>query len=446
MDLNSLIAENAHWLTIVAISVCAALITGLVVYLRAQKRIAGLQDQNTALQVTLEMERKAAQEKQTATDAARTQLSETFSALSSQALKHNTEEFLKLAQENLKQYQLKAHSELSEKEKAIENLVKPIKDTLEKTEKQIRLMEHERKEAYGALTQHLHSMAQTQQALQGETRNLVKALSRPEVRGQWGELTLRRLAELAGMVEHCDFFEQEHTQTETGAQRPDMIVRMPGSREIVVDVKTPLDAYLRAIEAVDDETKTRELEKHTKNIRERIRELATKAYWNQFKHSPEFVVLFIPGDQFLSSALDQDHNLLENAMQQKIILATPTSLVALLRAIAYGWRQEALTENAEQIRQIGDELYGRLSTFAEHLNKLGRSLAGSVQHFNKAVGSFDSRILPSAKKFSEMGISANKEVGRVEQLETTTRSLESQLDKKPEPRPEMEKETDDAVY
>jgi DNA recombination protein RmuC len=207
-----------------------------------------------------------------------------------------------------------------------------------------------------------------------------------------------------------------------------MIVRMPGNREIVVDVKTPLDAYLRAMEAADDATRARELEKHTKNIRDRIRELASKAYWNQFKQSPEFVVLFIPGDQFLSSALDLDHNLLENAMQQKIILATPTSLVALLRAIAYGWRQETLTENAELIRQIGDELYGRLSTFAEHLSKLGKSLAGSVQHYNKAVGSFDARILPSAKKFTEMGISAKKGVERVDQVETTARSLESQPD------------------
>lgn len=432
MDLN-LTLQNTSWLLVIAVSLCTALITGLLVYFRAQKRISVLQGENTSLQVTLDMERKAAAEKQAAVEAARSQLTDTFTALSSQALKHNSEEFLKLAQENLKQFQIKAQGDLTEKEKAIENLVKPIKETLEKTEKQIRLMEHERKEAYGALTQHLHSMAQTQQALQGETRNLVKALSRPEVRGQWGELTLRRLAELAGMVEHCDFFEQEHTQTETGAQRPDMIVRMPGSREIVVDVKTPLDAYLRAIEASDDDTRSKELERHTRNIRERIRELASKAYWNQFKHSPEFVVLFIPGDQFLSSALDQDHSILENAMQQKVILATPTSLVALLRAIAYGWRQEALTENAEYIRQIGEELYGRLSTFAEHLSKLGKSLAGSVQHYNKAVGSFDSRIVPSAKKFAEMGVSANKEVDRVEQIETTTRSLEPSTEvKEPE--------------
>jgi DNA recombination protein RmuC len=436
------IAENAPWLIVAGVGICAALITGLAVYIRAHQRIARLQEQNTTLQVTLDMERKASQEKQAAMDAARTQLTDTFTALSSQALKHNTEEFLKLAQENLKQFQVKAHGDLTEKEKAIENLVKPIKETLEKTEKQIRLMEHERKEAYGALTQHLHTMAQTQQALQGETRNLVKALSRPEVRGQWGELTLRRLAELAGMVEHCDFFEQEHTQTETGAQRPDMIVRMPGNREIVVDVKTPLDAYLRAMEAGDDDTRARELEKHTKNIRDRVRELASKSYWNQFKYSPEFVVLFIPGDQFLSSALDQDHNLLENAMQQKIILATPTSLVALLRAIAYGWRQETLTENAEHIRKIGDELYGRLSTFADHLNKLGKSLAGSVQHYNKAVGSFDARILPSAKKFTEMGISAKKDVERVEQVESTARSLESQPENAPQAEPSAKQPSD----
>ena len=444
MDINFFTQYN-HWLIAAGVGLCAALITGLAVYLRAQQRIARLQEQNATLQVTLDMERQAAQDKQVALEAARTQLTETFSALSSQTLKHNTEEFLKLAQENLKQFQIQAQSDLTEKEKAIENLVKPIKETLEKTEKQIRLMEHERKEAYGALTQHLHSMAQTQQALQGETRNLVKALSRPEVRGQWGELTLRRLTELAGMVEHCDFFEQEHTQTEAGAQRPDMIVRMPGSREIVVDVKTPLDAYLRAMEATDDETKARELEKHTKNIRERIRELSSKAYWNQFKHSPEFVVLFIPGEQFLSSALAQDHNLLENAMQQKVILATPTSLVALLRAIAYGWRQEALTENAELIRQIGAELYGRLTTFADHLNRLGKSLAGSVQHYNKAVGSIDSRILPSAKKFTEMGISAKSDVDDVEQIESTTRSLESQTETPSLQEKSVKKQTDDLL-
>jgi DNA recombination protein RmuC len=416
--------------SLLLVALLAALAGGWATYLRLHRRLADLAEKNTELKTTLEMERAAQADKLAALDKAqelaRSQLTETFGHLSSQALKHNNEEFLKLAQENLKQFQAKAQGDLSQKEQAIENLVKPIKEALEKTEKQIRVMEHERKEAYGALTHHLETMAQTQQALQGETRNLVKALSRPEVRGQWGEMTLKRLVELAGMVEHCDFYEQEHTQTEDGAMRPDMIVRMPGGREIVVDVKTPLDAYLSAIEAGNDSEREAQLLRHSKNVRKRVQELATKGYWNQFQQAPDFVVLFIPGDQFLSAALDKDHALLEDAMQKKVILATPTSFVALLRAVAYGWRQESLAENAEHIRQVGEELYGRLSTFAEHLGKTGKSLNSSVQHFNKAVASFDTRVMPGARKFTEMGISAKKTVENIDQIETAPRSLESQ--------------------
>ena len=411
--------------------IIAILIGGSVIYGRLQRRISELSEKNTELKTTLEMERSAQADKLTsleqANEKARTQLTETFGHLSSQALKNNNEEFLKLAQENLKQFHTKAQGDLSQKEQAIENLVKPIKEALEKTEKQIRVMENERKEAYGALTHHLETMSQTQQALQGETRNLVNALRRPEVRGQWGEMTLKRLAELAGMVEHCDFYEQEHTQTEDGAMRPDMIVRMPGGREIVVDVKTPLDAYLSAVEATDEAEREAQLVHHTKNVRKRVQELATKGYWNQFKNTPDFVVLFIPGDQFLSAALDHDHGLLEDAMQKKVILATPTSFVALLRAVAYGWRQESLADNAEHIRQVGEELYGRLATFADHLGKTGKSLNSSVQHFNKAVASFDTRILPSARKFTEMGIATKKTVEGIDQIETAPRSLESEI-------------------
>lgn len=414
----------------IAIAVLAALIGGGIIYLRSQRRIAELSEKNTELNTTLKMERNAQTDKlaalEKAQEQARVQLTETFGHLSSQALKQNNEEFLKLAKENLKQFQTKAQGELTQKEQAIENLVKPIKEALEKTEKQIRTMEHERKEAYGALTQHLETMTQTQQALQGETRNLVKALSRPEVRGQWGEMTLKRLAELAGMVEHCDFYEQEHTQTEDGALRPDMIVRMPGGREIVVDVKTPLDAYLSAVEASDDKERETHLARHTKNVRKRVQELATKGYWNQFKNAPDFVVLFIPGDQFLSAALDNDHALLEDAMQQKVILATPTSFVALLRAVAYGWRQESLAENAEHIKEVGEELYGRLATFAEHLGKMGKNLNTTVQHYNKAVASFDTRVLPSARKFTEMGISTKKDVEHIDQLEMAARTPDDQ--------------------
>jgi len=407
------------------IAAFAALIGGLATYLYLHRRISSLSEKNTELNTTLEMERKAQSEKLETLEQARAQLSETFGNLSSQALKHNNEEFLKLAQENLKQFQVKAQGDLSQKEQAIENLVKPIKEALANTEKQIRNMEHERKEAYGSLTKHLETMSQAQQELQGETRNLVKALSRPEVRGQWGEMTLKRLAELAGMVEHCDFFEQENTNTEDGAIRPDMIVRMPGNREIVVDVKTPLDAYLSAVEATNDTERETHLARHTKNVRKRVQELAGKAYWNQFKKSPDFVVLFIPGDQFLSAALDNDHGILEEAMQKKVILATPTSFVALLRAVAYGWRQESLTENAEKIREVGEELFGRLGTFADHLGKVGKSLNSSVQHFNKAASSFDTRVIPSVRKFSEMGISAKKDVESLEQIEHISRDVEA---------------------
>jgi DNA recombination protein RmuC len=305
-------------------------------------------------------------------------------------------------------------------------MVKPIREALDKTEKQLRLIENERKEAYGSLTRHLHEMAQTQQLLQGETRNLVKALRRPEVRGQWGEMTLKRLAELAGMVEHCDFFEQEHTQTDEGGMRPDMIVRMPDGREIVVDVKTPLDAYLDAVEASDDKQRELDLDRHARNVRNRVRELASKSYWSQFKNSPDFVVLFIPGDQFLSAALEKERDLLEFALQQKVILSTPTSFVALLRAVAYGWRQEILAENADKIREVGEELYKRLATFVEHMGKVGKSLGSSLDHYNKAVGSLERQLIPGARKLAEMGIQSQKTVASLEPLEKSIRALEAE--------------------
>ena len=413
---------------VISLIVVAGLIGALFVYLILQRRISLLRNEKTQLTTTLELERRSHIEKLETLDKAREQLADTFSALSSQALKHNSEEFLKLAQENLKRFQSHASSELEKKEKAIEHLVGPIREALEKTERQIQGMEKERKEAYGSLHKHLETMAETQANLQTETRSLVQALRRPEVRGQWGELTLKRLAELAGMVEHCDFYEQQSVQTSEGRQRPDMIVRLPGGREIVVDVKTPLDAYLNAVEADEDSKRQQALVRHARNVRQRVSELASKAYWSQFKDAPDFVVLFIPGEQFLSAALDQDRSLLEDALGQHVILATPTSLVALLRAVAYGWRQEQLTRNAEQIKIVGEELYKRLLTFSSHLDKLGRSLDSSLKHYNSAVGSFDSRVLPGAQKFTEMGISSNREVETPEQIETGIRTLANKPD------------------
>lgn len=398
-----------------------ALITAIVF----MRRTAQLRNLNTQLHTTLELERKTHNEKLQALQEAREQLSHTFSALSSQALKHNTEEFLKLATENLRHFQTRAQGDLEQREKAIENMVKPIREALDKTEKQIQTIEKDRKEAYGALNTHLETMARTQSDLQDQTRQLVNALRRPEVRGQWGELTLKRLAELAGMVEHCDFFEQEHVDTEAGRQRPDMIIRMPDQREIVVDVKTPLDAYLSAIEAGDDLTRTQQLQRHARNVRQRVQELSSKAYWSQFKDAPNFVVLFIPGDQFLSAALDQDRSLLEDALRKQVILATPTSFVALLRAVAYGWRQEQLAKNAEQIRKVGEELYQRLANFSGHLQKLGRSLESGLKAYNSAIGSFDARVMPSARKFVELGISPDKAIDEPQQIETGIKAVES---------------------
>lgn len=406
-----------------------AVITGaLGVYFYLTGKLARLHNEYTQIETELDHERMRSLEKQAALEQLNLQLKDTFNAMATAALNSNNEQFLRLAKESLGQFHIKAEGELEKREKAVENLVKPIRDALEKTEKQVERMESGRQQAHGALTKHLETMAESHRLLQSETRNLVQALRRPEVRGQWGELTLKRLAELAGMVEHCDFQQQASVQTDNGQQRPDMVVRMPDKREIIVDAKTPLDAYLSAVECIDDGERKSYLEQHARNVRARIRELSSKAYWQQFRHSPDFVVLFIPGDQFLSAALDVDHTLIEDALSQNVILATPTSFVALLRAVAYGWRQEVLAENAEVIREVGQDLYGRLATFAEHLSKLGRSLDNSVSAYNKAISSYDSRILPGAKKFTELGVTARKDPPGLEPIERSARLVEVPVD------------------
>jgi len=407
-----LISFSRDALVLAAITaLLGALLGWLVAHLLHQRRM-------TTLQTRLQVEHAATQQ-------ALEDMEQRFAALSGKALQQNHQVFLNLALQNLGRFQQGAEASLKQREIAVESLVKPIREALDKTERQIQLMEKTRSEAYGALSQQLESLVETQKGLQGETRNLVQALRRPEVRGQWGEITLRRLVELAGMVDHCDFYEQEHTPTGEAAIRPDMVVRMPGNREVVVDVKTPLDAYLSAVEAVDDAQRKHHLHRHARKMRERVRELSTKAYWSQFSKAPDFVILFIPGDQFLTAALDEDRGLLENAMENKVILATPTSLMALLRAIAYGWRQELLTENAEKIRQLGEEMYARLAVFTEHLGKVGKSLEASVNHYNKAIGSFQSKLIPGAAKFTDMGIKAKKEIETPEQIEKSPRQTES---------------------
>jgi DNA recombination protein RmuC len=362
-------------------------------------------------------------EREASFELANAKLTQAFTEISNRSLRDNSDTFLKLAEQNLGTQQERAKRELSEREKAVEALVKPIRDALEASHKQIAELERARSEAYGGIRSQLEEMQLNQKSLTQETQNLVKALRRPEVRGRWGEITLRRLVELAGMVEHCDFIEQAHTVTDGQIIRPDMIVKMPDERQLVVDVKTPLDAYLEAVEAQDDAQRKLGLERHAKNVRAHIRMLSTKAYWEQFDESPEFVILFIPGDQFLSAALAEEPDLIEYALSHQIILATPTSFVALLKAVAYGWRQLALADNAREIRILAEDLYGRLGTFVTHMNRLGRQLASSVENYNKAVGSLERKVLPGARKFTELGIHSNKEIEKLETLDPVPRTM-----------------------
>ncbi len=408
----------------------AATAAALILWRRSeqsQQQNSKLREENARLQATLESERKHLEEKIAhARGKNQEQLNQLIGDLSSRALQHNSESFLKLARESLAKHHTQSEGELKQRQQAIDALLQPIRTTLEKSEKQLREIEKERKEQYGALTHHLESITLTQQQLQQETRNLVQALRRPEVRGQWGELTLKRLAELAGMVEHADFHEQQQTDGESGTLRPDMVIHLPDQRAIIVDAKTPLDAYINATEAESDELRDQELERHTRNVRKRVKELAAKSYWSQFEESPDFVVLFIPGDQFLSSALERDHTLLEDALKEKVILATPTSLVALLRAVAFGWKQQEVAKNAETIREVGVQLYDRLATFSNHLAKVGKNLEGGVDAFNRAVGSLERTVLPSARRFTEMGIHPKKELNEPAPVEKLARTPKKQ--------------------
>ncbi len=367
--------------------------------------------------------KRMVEERESAFELANAKLTQTFTELSNRSLQANSDTFLKLAEQKLETHQEKAKGELGEREKAVEALVKPIRDALEASQKQIAELEKSRSEAYGGIKSQLEEMQLSQKSLKQETQNLVNALRRPEVRGRWGEITLRRLVELAGMVEHCDFVEQVHTETDGQVFRPDMVVRMPDQRELVVDVKTPLDAYLAAAEAPDDAQRQLGLERHAKNVRAHIRMLASKAYWNQFEESPEFVILFIPGDQFLSAALNEEPDLIEYALSKQIILATPTSFVALLKAVAYGWRQLALADNAKEIRVLAEDLYSRLATFVTHMNKVGRQLGSSVESYNRAVGSLERSVLPGARKFVELGVHSKKEMEKLESLEPVPRTM-----------------------
>jgi len=353
----------------------------------------------------------------------RQELAETFKALSGEALKTNNEAFLNLAKTSFETLHAEAKGDLLQRHQAIDDLVKPLYDVLNRYDEQLRLMESSRQAAYGGLDQHLKQLTDLQQRLQQETGNLVKALRAPSVRGRWGELTLKRVAELAGMVGHCDFVEQEGVETEEGRLRPDMINRLPRGRQIDVDAKAVLSAYLDAHEATDELQRQDRLRRHAAQVRARMDQLSGKAYWNQFDQTPEIVVLFLPGEHFLEAALAQDSALIEDGYARRVVLATPNTLIALLHAAAYGWRQDQLSESVQQAGQLGKDLYERMAVLAEHLDAVGQALGKSVQAFNKAVGSLETRIFPAARKFKELGVASDKGLPVVEQIETAPRTV-----------------------
>ena len=426
LPLLSQLAEQDNGLLLLVFTGFA--IGAIVIWLFRGRQLSRLRIENQTLEMTLRLERQSNEQLDELLDQTRFQLADTFSQLSNAALNQNNAQFLKLAEENLKRYQSEAKADLQSREHAIEQLIKPINDALTKTSQHINDLEKERQQAYGQIHSTIRHMHEGQQTLKQETQNLVQALRRPEVRGQWGEMTLRRLAELSGMVAHCDFFEQTSQDTDNGRIRPDMIVRLPESREIIVDAKTPLDAYLSAIQATDDVIKSKELRRHASAIRQRAKALSAKNYWAEYTQSPEFVVMFIPGEHFLSAALELEPELLEETMQWNVILATPSNFIAILRAVSYGWKQQALTENAMVIRDLGETLYKRLSVFTGHLGKLGNSLSSSVEHFNKTVGSLERQVLPSGKRFLEMGIRAKEELEAVPPIETQIRQVSEPIE------------------
>ncbi|MBS0386892.1 MAG: DNA recombination protein RmuC [Proteobacteria bacterium] len=362
---------------------------------------------------------------------AEARLGASFAELANGALRNNSDMFLKLARESFAREQAGAQSMLREREAALAHLVEPISKALEKTEQQLQGIERERRDAFTSLRTQIEQLTLGQSALQRETRNLVGALRRPEVRGRWGELTLRRVVEVAGMSEHCDFSEQASVSGAEGTLRPDLIVRMPEGRDLVVDAKTPLDAYLDAVEAGTDEARAAALARHAQQLEARVRELASKAYWSQFKKSPEFAVLFLPGDQFLSAALAERPELLENAMRQGIVIATPSTLIALFKAVAYGWRQAVVAEHAARILELGQDLHKRLGSFAGHLERAGQRLGSAVEAYNSAIGSLEKQVLPQARKFTELGAVSGDALPAIEPVDRLVRNVALHPDDQP---------------
>ena len=387
------------------------------------------------LESALEAERKTSNEKIELITHASEELRNAFKAMASDALETNNLSFLTLAKERLERFQTEAKGDLDARQKAVADMVAPVRDSLNKVDEKIQQMEVARGDAYGELRAQVQSLITTQKELQSETGNLVKALRTPNVRGRWGEIQLRRVVEIAGMLSYCDFAEQESVTTESGRLRPDLVVKLPGGKHVVVDAKTPLQAFLDAFETTDEDARRGCLANHARQVRDHMNTLSGKKYWEQFEATPEFVVMFLPGETFFSAALEQDSGLIEHGVLNRVIPASPTTLIALLKAINYGWNQEKLARNAQQISALGKELHDRLRLLAGHITSVGTGLDRAVESYNKAVGSLESRVLVSARKFAELGASVADDIPELAPVETTARALSFDWDEELPPEP-----------
>jgi DNA recombination protein RmuC len=375
------------------------------------------------LEAELAAERRTASDKLTLLKDAEEKLREAFAALSSDALRQNNQSFLDLAKTSLAEFQKTARMDLDGRQKAIEDLVQPLKESLTKVDGKLQEVEKNRVGTASALTEQLRSLHQAQQSLQVETGRLVQALRSPNVRGQWGELQLRRVVEAAGMLEYCDFDLKESVDADGTRLTPDMIVRLPGSRNVVVDAKVPSSAYLDAMESDDEAVRNGKLRDHARQVRDHVVRLGNKTYWQHFQPAPDLVIMFVPGETLLSVALQRDPSLLEFSLGRGVMLASPLTLMALLRAVAFGWQQEKVARNAHEISDLGRQLYDRIRVMAEHFEEVARGLTRSVEAYNRAVGSLESRVLVTARRLKEKGISAPEELPELEVIDHTARSL-----------------------
>jgi DNA recombination protein RmuC len=387
-----------------------------------RKQLSQAELTTSELRAALDRERTGRAQAETRL-ADRERLADTLKAASGEALRSNNEAFLQLAREALQAVVGEARSDLARRQDSVVALVKPLEDALARYSAATREMERAREQAYGSLQQQLQSLARSSAELTRETGSLVTALRAPQVRGRWGEITLKRVVELAGMSEHCDYLEQVTVESESGRRRPDMVVQLPGDRQIVVDAKVPLAAYLDALEVATEGERRAALERHAGQVRTHMGQLASKAYWDQFPKAPELVVMFIPGEPFFAAAVDLDRTLIEDAIAKRIVVATPTTLIALLRAIAYGWRQEQIAAGATAISDLGRQLYERLRLLAGHMGDVGTAIANAIAAYNRVIGSMESRVLPAARRFKDLGAATGEDIPVLSALDQTPRQL-----------------------